>query len=232
MPLTPNQHVFASRDGLAITLAGTIADALSLAVSERGVGFLAVSGGNTPARLFAELSQADIAWEKIVVTLVDERMVPASSPRSNARLAMEKLLQGPARAAHFVPLYHEADSVEAAAALAGDTLRDLPWPLDVVVLGMGADGHTASFFPDAANLAALTDPASGRVLMPVHAQSADEPRLTLTLAPIIRAGLVVLHIEGADKRATLDRVLRQGAHLPIRSVLDHAQRPVEIFWAA
>ena len=165
------------------------------------------------------------------MTLVDERLVPASSPRSNAALAMAKLLQGPAAAAKFVGLYHEAGSVEQAAELANQALKALPWPLDVAILGMGSDGHTASFFPDADNLAALLDPKQRELVLPVHAASAIEPRLTLTLATIVKARFLGLHIEGDEKRAVLDRAC-EGEQLPIRAVIDHASRPVQIYWAA
>lgn len=226
------KHMFASRAELADALARRIADVLADAIGRRGAGFLAVSGGNTPAQFFSELSRAPIDWSKVVVTLVDERLVPASSPRSNARLVMATLLQGPAAAARFVPLYHAAATAEAAAGFAVEALKTLPWPLDAVVLGMGADGHTASFFPDADHLDELLDENSKAILLPVHAENAIEPRLTLTMAPIVSAGLVALHIEGADKRVTLERALGQGERLPIRAVFDSAQKPVEIFWAA
>ena len=225
-----NWHVSASRGELAKVLAGTVADTLARAITARGTGFLAVSGGSTPALFFAELSQMPIDWSRVIVTLVDERLVPPSSPRSNAGLVMDKLLQGPAAAARFVPLYHEAATVEEAAALADAALRALPWPLDAAILGMGTDGHTASFFPDAENLDALLDPKSDKIVSAVHAPSGIEPRLTLTLAPIVAAGFLALHIEGAEKRQVLERALG-GERLPIRVVFDHAARPVEIFWA-
>jgi len=226
------EHIYESRAELAAALASRISDVLATAVDRRGVGFLAVSGGNTPGQFFSELSQTPIDWSKVVVTLVDERLVPPSSPRSNGGLVLGRLLQGPAAKARFVPLYHDVPDVEEAARLAGEALKPLPWPLDAVVLGMGTDGHTASFFPDAAELDALLDAGSEALLLPVHAESATEPRLTLTMAPIVSAGLVAVHIEGADKRATLDRALGTGERLPIRSVFDSGQRPVEIFWAA
>ncbi|MBZ9762989.1 6-phosphogluconolactonase [Mesorhizobium sp. CA8] len=222
---------FADRQDLATALAGQIADRLTSAVAERGTALLAVSGGTTPAKLFAVLSTTRITWDKVTVTLVDERFVPPSSPRSNAGLVAANLLQNKAAAARFVPLYHEAASIEDAAAKDSEALRSLPWPLDVVILGMGADGHTASFFPDAGNLEDLLDPASQRIVLPVHAQSGGEPRLTLSMARIIAAGFVALHIEGEDKRAAFNGAIGPGAKKPIRRVLEAAPRRIEVFWA-
>ncbi|TPI26773.1 6-phosphogluconolactonase [Mesorhizobium sp. B3-2-1] len=226
-----NWNAFADRPQLASALAGRVADRLTKAIDRRGVALLAVSGGTTPAKFFAALSAAPIAWDKVIVTLVDERFVPASSPRSNAGLLAANLLQNAAKAARFVPLYHDAIGVEDAAASDDAALRSLPWPLDVVVLGMGPDGHTASFFPDADDLPKLLDPASGRIILPVHAKSAGEPRLTLTLARIIDAGFLALHIEGEDKRVAFDNAVAPGPRKPIRAVLDASPEPVEVFWA-
>ncbi|MEZ2331316.1 6-phosphogluconolactonase [Mesorhizobium sp. RCC_202] len=222
---------FADRQQLAAALAGHVAGRLTKAIAERGTALLAVSGGTTPAKFFAALSAIPIAWDKVVVTLVDERFVPPSSPRSNAGLVAANLLQNKAAAARFVPLYHEAESIEDAAAADSEELRALPWPLDVVILGMGGDGHTASFFPDAGNLDALLDPSSQRIVMPVHAASGGEPRLTLSMARIVAAGFIALHIEGEDKRTAFDGAMGPDAKKPIRKVLEAAPIPVEVFWA-
>lgn len=224
-------HAFSGREQLAAALADQIADKLTKAIAKRGTALLAVSGGTTPARLFAVLSTTPIAWDKVIVTLVDERFVPASSPRSNAGLVAANLLQNAAKTARFVPLYHEATSIEDAAASDNAALQALPWPLDVVILGMGGDGHTASFFPDADDLPVLLDPSSDRIVLPVHAASAGEPRLTLSLARIIDAGFIALHIEGEDKRTAFDGAVAPGPRKPIRAVLDAAPKPVEVFWA-
>ena len=222
---------FSTRDALAEALAAKVADALQTAIARRGEAFLAVSGGTTPGRFMAALSREVLDWSKVTVTLVDERFVPESSPRSNASLAKANLLQNNASSARFAPLYHEAATVEDAAAIADAGFSALPWPLDAAILGMGGDGHTASFFPDAQGLEVLLDPASARIVMPVHAESAGEPRLTLTLAPLIDAGLLAVHIEGAEKRAVLEAAIASEKALPIRTVLERAPRAAEIYWA-
>lgn len=230
MTLAYELHSFPSRPALASAFAATIAGRLSAAIASRGVGFIAVSGGSTPALLFAELSKTDIDWTKVIVTLIDERLVPPDQPRSNARLVSDKLLQGPAASATFVPLYHGTDDGEEAASRARAELAKLPWPLDVAILGMGPDGHTASFFPDAANVAQLLAAAPAKLVLPVESATAQEHRLTLTLGKIVEAGLLALHIEGDDKKQVLDRAL-SGEALPIRAAIAASPRPVEIYWA-
>lgn len=229
--IAPHWNEFATRDELAASLASTVAHALRATISRRGEAFLAVSGGSTPGRFFAALSREVLDWSKVTVTLVDERFVPESSPRSNAALAKANLLQNEASAARFAPLFHEAATVEMGADLADAEIRALPWPLDVAILGMGGDGHTASFFPDAQGLEALLYPTSTRIVMPVHAETAGEPRLTLTLPALVCAGLLVVHIEGAEKRNVIEAALAADKALPIRTVLEKAPRAAEIYWA-
>jgi 6-phosphogluconolactonase len=223
-------HEFGSRAELAEALAQRVSGRLSQAGDERGNGFLAVSGGTTPAAFLRTLSGKSIAWDKVIVTLVDERFVPLTSPRSNAALVRSTLMQGKAAFARFVGLYRPAATAEAAAVEASNELARLPWPLDMAVLGMGADGHTASFFPDAIELAKLLSPTGDGYVLPVEAESAGEPRLTLPLSRIIAAGEIVLHIEGADKRSALEAALATGDR-PISAVFRHAGKPVHIYWA-
>ncbi|MBL8583265.1 MAG: 6-phosphogluconolactonase [Rhizobiaceae bacterium] len=222
--------VFENGEALAEGLAGHVAEVLETAVARRGVALLAVSGGTTPARFFRALSAAMIPWPKVIVTLVDERLVDESSPRSNAGLVRANLLQRSAAAATFVPLFTHGQTAEAVAEAADLVLRNQPWPLDVAVLGMGADGHTASFFPDARGLDTLLDPSSGRLVLPVHAESAGEPRLTLSLPALANAGLPVVHIEGKAKRKVLEEVI-SGADAPIGRVLAAARQTPAIYWA-
>ena len=226
------RHDFASREELAAALTSVVAAQLDEAIASRGKAVLAVSGGSTPALFFKTLSQAALDWAKVVVTLVDERFVAETSPRSNAALVKANLLQDRAAAARFLPLASPLEDIAQATSVAEVALRLFGLPLDVVVLGMGNDGHTASFFPDADELEQVLVVSTPRLVSPVHAASADEPRLTLTLPVIASARFIALHIEGAEKQETLERALSRGGALPIRRVIDAAETPVEIFWAA
>lgn len=222
---------FPSRDALAEVLAAEVANSLQAAVQAKGHGLLAVSGGATPELFFRRLARQGIDWPSVVVTLCDERFVEPSSPRSNEGLVRRALLQGPAAQARFVPLFRPTETVEEAAAQAATAFAALPLPPDVAVLGMGEDGHTASFFPDSPDLVPALDAQATRPVMAVQAPSAGEPRLTLSLPVLAKAGRLILHIEGETKREAFDRALLSETPPPIRTLIERAERPVEVFWA-
>lgn len=224
---------FSTGGELAAALASDVAASLACAMAARGRATLAVSGGSTPKAFFASLSEADIDWSSVTITLVDERAVPPDHARSNHRLVASILLANNARAALFVPLWSEGPAGNALVARAEAALSTLPRPLDVVVLGMGLDGHTASFFPGGSNLVAALNPDSPAAVTSMEAQDAGEPRLTLTVPRLIEAGLLVLHIEGVEKQRVLDLALQPGpeSDLPIRAVLRGAPKPVTVYWA-
>lgn len=227
------RHIFDSPEALAATLADDVAARLTQAIAKRGRATLAVSGGSTPKRFLSALSRRELAWDKVTVTLVDERFVPETSERSNQRLVAERLLQNKAARARFLPLYNAAETPEEAAEHASATIATLPLPLDVAILGMGLDGHTASFFPDGDRLEEALSDDGGKPVLPMRAPDAGEPRLTLSFAVLAEARLLALHIEGAEKMAVLEKAEREGPEqeMPIRAVLRRARTPVALYWA-
>lgn len=226
-------QAFEGADALVKTLADTVSGHLDKAVGRNGQATLAVSGGTTPARFFRQLSQRPIDWERVTVTLVDERLVPPTAARSNERLVRETLLRDRAGQARFLGLWSGTADPAAAATAADERLADCPLPLDAVVLGMGLDGHTASYFPDAENLDTLLDPATKARVLPVRAQSAGEDRLTLTLPLVARARFLALHIEGEAKRTVFEQAIQAGtaSPAPIRAVFERATTPPTVYWA-
>jgi 6-phosphogluconolactonase len=159
--------------------------------------------------------------------------VPDDSPRSNARLVRETLLRNSAEAASFSPLADVRLPEDQELAAASARIANLPLPADVVVLGMGGDGHTASWFPGADRLAEAMDSAARQLVLPIRAAGAEEPRLTLTGRVILRARAIALEIEGEAKLATLAAALAPGPEeaMPIRAVLRRAADRLTVFSA-
>jgi len=229
--MTIDRRSFADKPTLARELAESVADRIRAAIAARGAAAIAVSGGSTPAKFFQALGRTrDIDWDKVVVTLVDERWVDETSERSNALLVNEKMLQGPAAVARFFPLYSGGEEpTPEAVARTNALMAGLPRPFAAVILGMGNDGHTASFFPGGDTLdEALTAPGPTLAL---RAPGAGEPRITFTLPRLLDTEGLYLHIEGAGKAEVLDKALGEGpvADMPIRAVL-RSGRDVTVYW--
>ena len=227
----PSRQSFATGAELAPAFARWTAEWLAAAIAERGAALLAVSGGTTPQRYFAALSEAAIDWSRVTVTLVDERRVADGNPRSNARLVRQNLLKNQAAAAQFAPLADSRLTAEQELAAARARIAALPLPADLVVLGMGDDGHTASWFPQGVGLAEAMDSAARALVAPISAPGAGEPRLRLTGRVVLRARRIALQIEGPNKQTTLARALQEGpvAEMPIRAVLRQAADRLTIF---
>ncbi len=216
------------RERLATQLAEAVAEALQHDLAGQERALLVVSGGATPVPFFRALAARELPWERVQVTLADERWVTASSPESNARLVREHLLQGPAAAAGFVPLATDDGTPEQGVAEVAERLAGLAWPASAVVLGMGGDGHTASLFPDSRELDLALTTAEPAVA--IRASSQPLPRITLSADRLHRARRHFLHIVGGDKRDTLVRALAgdDARELPIRAFLSC---PLAIYWA-
>lgn len=234
------EHTFDSTDALSAALATDVAQRLQRAIGEHGQASLAVSGGKSPVPLFAALRQHPLPWAQVTVLLVDERVVPHTHADSNTALVRQHLLQDAAAAARFVPLFDDHAELsdrasdplglERLAQLANERLGTVPWPLDVVLLGMGEDGHTASLFPDAPGLAHALH--SGDAVAWVRPATAPHARLTLTLPRLLQARHVALSISGAAKRAVYAQACTADSEaLPVSLVLHRRTTPVATWMA-
>jgi len=223
-------HHFTDSDSLAGGLAGAVAAAISGGLAARGVASLAVSGGKTPLLFFDALSRQQLDWEKVFITLVDERWVPSGDARSNTDLVYGHLLQNAASTATFVPMVNDAATPEAGLASVTASISTLPLPFDAVILGMGDDGHTASWFPHGDHLAAALEMSGKAPLLPMRAPGAPEPRITFTAPVLLSAKNLFLHFEGANKRAVYDKAMGEGkiVDMPIRAALRRTD--VQVYW--
>lgn len=217
---------------LAAKLAEDVAGWLQQGIEDRGSATLVVSGGSTPAPFFKALSLHKIQWSNVTVTLADERWVPADDALSNEKLIREYLMVNAASAAKFLSLYNGAATPDDGWQQCDDALRDLAAPYDVVVLGMGGDGHTASLFPATKGLEAACELTTDRLCWPMYPEHITEARMTLTLAALLNCRQLVLHVTGDNKRDVFNQALEGDNHLPIASVIDAAGSRLQLYWSA
>lgn len=218
----PERIDYATAEAAAEALAERVATELAAAIEARGGAVLAVPGGTTPRRFLERLGAAALDWPTVTVVPTDERVVPPDDERANQRLVRETLLAGRAGTATFLSL-HGAPPADAGGPPAVAARLAPRLPLDVAVLGIGRDGHTASLFPGSPDLAAALAPDAPAVL-PVEAPGAPEPRVTLSAAVLAGARSVHLLIERAEKGAALESALEDGPveEAPVRAVLRRA----------
>ena len=221
---------YPDRDTLDRSLAELVADQLRAAHASKGRATLAVPGGATPGPFLRELSKIDLAWEDVQVLLTDERHVPEASERSNTRLIRETLLQNAAARAHLIHYHAGASGLEPVLEIARERVA-AALPIDVAVIGMGTDMHTASLFPGPPELAAALA-ADAPDLLVTHPPGAPEARLTLTPRVLRAASVIHVLSTGAEKQAALRAALEDGpvTDAPIRAVLT-APVPVTVHYA-
>lgn len=237
LPLPLHERLFDDGEQLAQALAKQVAADLRGALARHGEACIALSGGNTPKRFFQALSTQTLDWARVTVLPVDERWLPPEHPRSNERLLREHLFQHNAALARLLPMYRAVETPEMALMPVLTKIANEGLPLDVVVLGMGDDGHVASLFPDLGHdnpaLREIGLQPRGRApVMSVRTSAMPEPRMTLTLSAIFTAPALYLHIEGENKRGVLAAAQRDPrCGLPIRSVLSGAPSAPTLYWS-
>ena len=232
--MTVEIETFPTVEAWAQSIAGRIEETLGAAVIANGRALFAGPGGSTPSPVYARLAQAEIGWDKVAVTLVDERYVPETSPESNARLIRDVLLQGPAAKARFIPLYTSEVTVDRAAAVAAHALADAGGRFDAVLLGMGEDGHICSMFPESPTLKTLLSPTLKPTVLGVpHGRDGRAPsleRISINLPYLMAAGRVILGLKGRAKLEVFEReALGDPAVQPIAALIA-AKVPLEVVW--
>lgn len=224
-----NWQSFADPAQLDEALAVHIAGQLTQDIAQRGTASLAVSGGSTPKGLFRALSQCDLDWAKVCITLVDERWVDCDSPDSNEQLVRDNLIQNKAAQAQMLGLKTAHETAEQGLIEARQRVSDIGKPFSAVILGMGGDGHTASWFPQADNLQELLDPKGTLEVDITHPVTAPHQRITLTFPAVLNSREIIIHIVSRKKRAVLESAGQN--RFPIAAILEQSATPVTIWWA-
>jgi len=222
-----------SLDELADAVAGDVGFIVESAVDARGSSLIALPGGSTGPAVFPRLATQKLPWKKVTIIPTDDRLVAMDDDRSNVRSIARAFLPSGAR---VVPIATDIPDYKLAGNSADARLQDFSWPPDLVWLGMGKDGHTASIFTGPDLQDALDAPKARRAVgvMP-DPMPADAPvaRVTLTRASILSARTLLITITGDEKREVLERAIADGqsSKLPIGRVLAEAEQPIDIHWA-
>jgi 6-phosphogluconolactonase len=224
---------FANAPALAAQLAGEIAAQLARAIEVRGQAGLFVSGGHSPVGLFAQLRVQVLDWSRVSLGLVDERWVESTAADSNERLVRESLWRDKAAAARFIGLKNAAPSPDLGAAAAWKAVAGIPRPVDLTVLGMGDDGHTASLFPGSPHLMSALDPTAVEGCIGMRSPVAPHERLSLNLPALLNSRRILIFLLGEAKWRTYASACGPGPveEMPVRVVLRQRRVPVEVVWA-
>ena len=219
---------------MAEAVAGDIQFIIESAIDARGGAVIALAGGKTPLPIYATLSEVKLDWKRVTIIPGDERIVPLGDPLSNVTALAKTFLPKGARVMPIVPT--ATADYKAAGRSADALMQDLHWPLDLCLLGVGADGHTASIFPGPDFDEALNGPKERRALgvMPDPLPSeAPVARVTLSRAAIVSSAAVMIAVTGAAKKKVIEDAISQGAGstYPIGRVLADTELPVDIHWA-
>ena len=214
---------------LTAELSQTIGQLLTSALLQSPRASMAVSGGRTPIVLFETLSTLDLDWSKIDLTLADERWLDASHADSNEALVRKYLLQNNASRATFIPIKNGANNATEGQAECEKALNQVKQPFDVVVLGLGSDGHTASLFPCSGELALAMSADNPNKYIAITPKSAPYQRISLTRSVIANANNTILHITGQEKLNTLELAVNSNdeSKMPIVAFLNQT---MSIYW--
>lgn len=224
---------FESKDSLVSKLSKRIAAYLEKSINENGKASLLVSGGSTPKPLFEKLSNIDISWENVTISLVDERWVDGEHKDSNELLVKSNLLQNFAKKAKFVGMYLDGKEASVAEEECSEIYKNSVYPFDVIILGMGADAHTASLFPENERLDEAYDLENKNLCISIKPITAPYERMSLNLSAILSAKHIILHIEGEEKLRVYNEAisLDDKYKMPIVSVLNQEIKEVEVYHA-
>ena len=194
-----------------------IIEKLNSAIEREGQASLVVSGGSSPISIYEELSNADVLWSKVFLTLVDDRLVEPNHEDSNQNLLYKHLIKNKAKEVKFFPLDDEVSFN-----------KDFKKPFDITLLGMGEDGHFASLFPNMINLPeAFSLNTEPRVLKTPALGIPLYPRITMNLSMIMESSYIILLVKGKLKQDILDKA-KMNSDYPIHHLINNRNKEIFI----
>ena len=224
-----NEHHFETRLEAATEAARRMAELLAYRLDHQSKASIIVSGGTSPRDCMAELARTPLDWQRVQVTLSDERWVPPDHEDSNEKLVRETLLVDRASSAQLLPVYADDVTPEERCDVLQDPLPVLPFSCSLI--GMGTDGHFASLFPDAEQLEMGLDVECGRLYIPVTTAASPHARISMTLAGISRSDEILLLFFGEEKLKVYEHAKASTNGYPVSRLLRQKRAPVSLFWA-
>lgn len=223
---------FKTKEELIESFSKKIIENLGEGIKKRASATLLVSGGSTPKPLFEKLSHSDIDWSCVKIGLVDERWVDENHKDSNAKLVKDFLLVNKASKATFIPLYQKGLKAQDSQEKCSNLVRTEFFPCDVLILGMGDDGHTASLFPNKEELKDALDLSNESYCISMTPNDAPHTRMSLTLSAILKAQNLYLHIQGKNKIEVYEKAIdeQDSTKYPIAAVLENEIKDIKVYY--
>ncbi|NNL55802.1 MAG: 6-phosphogluconolactonase [Woeseia sp.] len=226
-----SEYFFASREEASAECATRMESALRSSLRQNKSAAIVLSGGSSPADTLGKLSRANLSWDRVTLTLSDERWVAADHDDSNEKMLRETLLQNNAVSAKVLPLFCPDLEATAAPGRLQQKMSELALPFAGVLLGMGADGHFASLFPDFSGLEAALKPDNDNAFVAVKTAASPHERISMTLATILQSREILLLIFGNDKRQVYEDARKPDSALPVAKLLAQSRVPLRVIWA-
>jgi 6-phosphogluconolactonase len=226
------ENKFESRDQLVTDLCGEVLRNLSQSINERQKASMLLSGGSTPGPLYDLMSNQDMEWHNVWFSATDERWVETDHQDSNERLIRAKLLQNKAASANYVSLKSDHSTPHLGQEDTEKNFANFPLPIDIVLLGMGEDGHVASLFPNVEDSQKAMAKEINDLCHAVKREEGDVDRMTITLNGLLNSKRIFLFFYGQKKLEVFNTAKTAKAdQLPVSYLLHQAEVPISLYWA-
>lgn len=227
-----NEYKFDSRQELGEVLKNDVINSLSEGLDEKGKASMLLSGGSTPGPLYKALSDQQLNWQNVWFAPTDERWVEPDHADSNEKLIRETLLQNNAKVANYIGLKSDADDPFTGQEQTNSNISAMPMPFDIVLLGMGEDGHVASLFPGLKDTREAMDDKSVNFCQGIRRGGSDVDRMTMTLNCLMKTKRIFLLFYGFKKLGVFEQAkLSKTDDLPVSYLLHQNHVPVSLYWA-